>query len=268
MGLFQRLSSIFSRLTATAYPWPAIDISLPGRQHLHLVGSIHMGTQGMAPLPARLLKKLRTADALIIEADISSNSSPFSGLAPEDDLATRLSTERYQQVLALCTEFSIPLSMVDHAPQWQVALILQAHQAQKLGLRANYGIDYQLIEAARQYDIEIQELEGTKNQVELLTTLPNGGSTLLDDTLTHWHTNARMLQVMISWWLSTTPPHEETSLPDTFSGELHRVLIAQRNQQWCTFLQRLPPGHYVVAVGALHLFGEGNVPSLLKARQP
>lgn len=264
MGLFQRLSSILSRLTATAYPWPAIDMSLPGGQHLHLVGSIHMGTRDMSPLSARLLKKLQRADALIVEADISVSGSPFADVIQEEPLETRLSPEQYQQVLNRCSEFSIALSMIDTAPMWQVALILQAHQAQQLGLRADYGIDYQLLEAARQFDIEIQELEGTQNQVDLLTSLPNGGMTLLNDTLTHWHTNARMLQIMISWWLATTNPKEDTQLPDTFSHELHDVLIAQRNQQWCAFLQQLPPGHYVVAVGALHLFGEGNVPSLLK----
>ena len=267
MGLFQRLSSIFSHLTATAYPWPAVDIRLPGQQYLHLVGSIHMGTQDMAPLPARLLKKLQQADALIVEADISVSGSPFTEITPEAPLETRLTAEHYQQVMDLCSEFSIAPAIIDTVPMWQVALILQAHQAQKLGLRANYGIDYQLLEAARQNDIAIQELEGTQNQVELLTTLPNGGMTLLNDTLRHWHTNARMLQIMISWWLSTSTPKDDTSLPDTFSEELHDILIAQRNQQWCTFLQQLPPGHYVVAVGALHLFGEGNVPSLLKAQK-
>ncbi|WP_299998079.1 TraB/GumN family protein [uncultured Cedecea sp.] len=267
MGLFQRLRSMFSLLTATTYPWPAIDIRLPGKQYLHLVGSIHMGTQDMAPLPDRLLKKLQQSDALIVEADISISGSPFTEVTPEAPLETRLAAEHYQQIMALCSEFSIPLAMIDTVPMWQVALILQAHQAQKLGLRANYGIDYQLLEAAHKNDIAIQELEGTQNQVELLTSLPNGGITLLNDTLHHWHTNARMLQTMISWWLSATTPKDNTSLPDTFSDELHDILIAQRNQQWCTFLQQLPPGHYVVAVGALHLFGEGNVPSLLKAKR-
>lgn len=266
MGLFQRLRSIFSHLTATAYPWPAMDIRLPGRQYLHLVGSIHMGTQDMAPLPARLLKKLQQADALIVEADISVSGSPFSEIIPEAPLETRLTPEYYQQVMALCGEFSIAPAIIDTVPIWQVALILQAHQAQKLGLRANYGIDYQLLESAHQNDIAILELEGTQNQVELLTALPNGGMALLNHTLRHWHTNARMLQIMISWWMSTTIPKEDTCLPDTFSDELHDILIAQRNQQWCTFLQQLPPGYYVVAVGALHLFGEGNVPSLLKAK--
>lgn len=59
---------------------PGMDISLPGGQHLHLVGSIHMGTQDMSPLPSGLIKLLKRADALIVEADISGHESPFAGL--------------------------------------------------------------------------------------------------------------------------------------------------------------------------------------------
>jgi uncharacterized protein YbaP (TraB family) len=42
------------------------------------------------------------------------------------------------------------------------------------------------------------ELEGTDSQIALLRQLPDDGLMLLDDTLTHWHTNARLLQVMMA----------------------------------------------------------------------
>lgn len=96
--------------------------------------------------------------------------------------------------------------------------------------------------------------------------LPHGGMPLLDDTLTHWHTNARLLQMMISWWLESPPRQQNITLPNTFGDELYDVLMNQRNRQWLTFLQKLPAGRYVVAVGALHLYGEGNLPELLKNR--
>lgn len=267
MDLLSRLRSILSHFTSAAYPWPAMDLRLPGGQRLHLVGSIHMGTQDMAPLPGRLLKKLQHATALIVEADISTGGSPFTEIEREAPLETRLPAAQYQQVVSLCAEYALPLSTLDTAPLWQIALILQAHQAQRLGLRASYGIDYQLLEAARRHQVPVQELEGTQNQVELLTALPNGGQALLSDTLAHWDTNARMLQIMIGWWLATTARQDEPDLPETFSQDLHHLLIDQRNQQWCTFLHQLPPGEYVVAVGALHLYGEGNVPSLLKSER-
>lgn len=87
---------------------------------------------------------------------------------------------------------------------------------------------------------------------------------LLLDTLTHWHTNARLLQTMIGWWLEHHPANNLTTLAPTFSQNLYDVLMIQRNKRWQQQLEQLPTGRYVVAVGALHLYGEGNLPDLLQ----
>ncbi len=110
----------------------------------------------------------------------------------------------------------------------------------------------------------IIELEGASSQIALLCQLPDNGLALLDDTLTHWHTNARLLQQMMSWWLETPPHNSELTLPNTFSQSLYDVLMHQRNAAWCDRLRAMPAGHYVVAVGALHLYGEGNLPEMLR----
>ncbi len=263
MGLLSRITALFSSLSNTQYPWPALDIVLPGDCHLHLVGSIHMGTRDMAPLPGKLIDKLNNADALIVEADISEGGSPFPNNTDELPLEQRLSGGDWEQVVSLTQELGIPLSQIDNQPAWQIALVLQAYQAQRLGLRAEYGIDFQLLGKAKTLAIPIIELEGAQHQVEILTRLPEGGMPLLTDTLTHWHTNARLLQTMISWWMDS-PPRTNVALPNTFGHDLYDVLMHQRNLQWQHFLQQLPAGRYVVAVGALHLYGEGNLPGLLK----
>jgi len=264
MGLLSRISALFSSLSTTRYPWPALDITLPGERHLHLVGSIHMGTSDMAPLSERLIEKLRAADALIVEADITEGGSPFSHDIEEIPLEERLSSADWQQVVSLANEMGVSLSTIDSQPAWQVALVLQAHQAQRLGLRPDFGIDFQLLEAAKGMSVPVVELEGAQSQMDILMQLPDGGMPLLSDTLTHWHTNARLLQMMIGWWLESPPQQENIILPNTFGDELYDVLMHRRNRQWLDFLQKLPPGRYVVAVGALHLYGEGNLPELLK----
>ena len=104
------------------------------------------------------------------------------------------------------------------------------------------------------------ELEGAENQIAMLLQLPDKGLALLDDTLTHWHTNARLLQQMMSWWLNAPPQNNDITLPNTFSQSLYDVLMHQRNLAWRDKLRAMPPGRYVVAVGALHLYGEGNLP--------
>ncbi|WP_058911597.1 TraB/GumN family protein [Entomohabitans teleogrylli] len=263
MGLLRRLTSLITRLTSH-YSWPAMDIALAGKQRLHLVGSIHMGTPDMAPLPAALQQKLRGASALIVEADISRGGSPFGDIPEAPPLQQRVSPAQWQQIEILAGELALPLSAIDRLPAWQVALVLQAHQASQLGLQADYGIDYQLLNAAHQAGIPVIELEGAESQIAILRELPDGGQCLLDDTLTHWHTNARLLQMMIGWWLDTPPQSGPVTLPNTFGDTLFDVLMRQRNQQWQTFLGNLPAGRYVVAVGALHLYGEGNLPTLLR----
>ncbi|PBI82190.1 conjugal transfer protein TraB [Rahnella victoriana] len=261
---FNRVLRGFRRLFPVEYAYPAIDIQLPGNRSLHLVGSIHMGTQDMQPLPAPLLRRLQKADALIVEADISGTESPFSMTGEFPPLAERLPESQYLHVERLCEELGVSMWTLNPLPSWQIALMLQATQAQRLGLRGNYGIDYQLLQTAKKQDTKIIELEGPQEQFALLQQLPDDGLTLLEDTLTHWHTNARLLQTMISWWLDTKPGVSAEPLPNTFSSDLYDILMNQRNLRWKQLLLDLPPGDYVVAVGALHLYGEGNLPDLLK----
>ncbi|WP_016600762.1 TraB/GumN family protein, partial [Yersinia pestis] len=263
--LLRRIAKFLGIITPTTYAYPALDITLPGERHLHLVGSIHMGTAGMFPLPHTLLNKLNQADALIVEADITDATSSFGHSTVTEPLVDRLSEEYYPQLQRRCEELgSDPLAMT-YLPAWQVALMLQAHQAQRLGLRGEYGIDYQLLKAAGAQEKEIIELEGAEMQLDLLKTLPDNGISLLHDTLLHWHTNARLLQTMIGWWLEHQPEKYQATLAPTFSHDMYDVLMLQRNKRWQQQLEQLAPGRYVVAVGALHLYGEGNLPELLRA---
>ena len=93
----------------------------------------------------------------------------------------------------------------------------------------------------------------------MLLQLPDKGLALLDDTLTHWHTNARLLQQMMSWWLNAPPQNNDITLPHTFSQSLYDVLMHQRNLAWRDKLRAMPPGDMWSRVGALHLYGEGNL---------
>ncbi|OQP33608.1 TraB/GumN family protein [Pantoea latae] len=262
-SMWRSVQGLIGRLFPASYRWPAQDIRLDHRL-LHLVGSIHMGTRDMQPLPARLLRQLQKADALIVEADITQGGSPFDDIDPREPLERRLTADDRSRFEALCGELHLSPTMLDTLPAWQIALMLQAQQAQRLGLRPDYGIDYQLLQAAKQLNKPVIELEAAEVQIALLKSLPDDGMALLQDTLTHWHTNARLLQMMVSWWLDAPPRQPRIALPSTFSSALNDTLIARRNKEWRDRLRALPAGRYVVAVGALHLYGEENLPTLLQ----
>lgn len=264
--LLRRLAAFLGFISPMSYPYPALDISLPGERQFHLIGSIHMGTIDMAPLPEQLTARLLQADALIVEADITTSSSPFGQSELQPAIEQRLSPQELQRLKELCQELGTDVAAFSALPGWQIALMMQARQAQRLGLRAEYGIDYQLLQAAKAQQMLVIELEGAEEQLAMLEQLPEGGMALLHDTLEHWHTNARLLQTMVSWWLHTKPNSVLETLPTTFSAELYDVLMHRRNRNWQQKLEALPPGNYVVAVGALHLYGEDNLPDMLQIR--
>lgn len=257
--LLSRASCAPLPLAGNGYHAARRPASAPGRQYSY--GHLwHVAAAGIAAA------KTASCDALIVEADIAGSDSPFDNLPPAAPLEERLNPQLLSQLEQTLQTLSLSREEFEQRPAWHIALVLQATQAQRLGLRPEYGVDYQLLQEAQQHQISVLELEGTTSQLDILRQLPDDGIELLQDTLTHWHENARLLQVMMSWWLETPPAAELLSLPSTFSQPLHDVLMHQRNQAWCDRLFALPPGRYVVAAGALHLYGDGNLPALLQQR--
>lgn len=102
--LLRRIAAFLGLISPMTYAYPALDIRLPGDRQFHLVGSIHMGTVDMSPLPAKLAARLKQADALIVEADITGSASPFDHIEQQPELEQRLSESEFQQLLTLCQE--------------------------------------------------------------------------------------------------------------------------------------------------------------------
>lgn len=258
----QRLMLKLGLVSRHHYPYPALDFHLPAERYLHLVGGIHMGTKAMFPLPSSLLEKLKHSDALIVEADLTQADKSLFNVTSEIPLVSKLSSESWQQLQQRCKETGISIHTLNDMPAWHIALVLQAQQAHQLGLRAEYGVDYQLLQWAHQQHIPVRELEGTNTQLHLLQSLAEEGIELLEDTLQHWRTNARLLQTMLDGWLNPAHSLNAIPFPQTFSQTLFQTLLVKRNQDWHDALLQLPAGNYVVAVGALHLYGEQNLPQL------
>lgn len=246
--------------------WPGMDIYAGAGVNLHLVGSMHMGLSPMMPLPEKLQDKLSCASGLIVEADVVNGIVSFDNVPDCAPLIERLDGVLYQQVMQRAVQSGVALEMLQYKPAWLVGMILQGHQAQRLGFHMQYGIDYQLLQAAHYQKIPVTELEGCDGQIALLMQLPDEGVQVLRDALRYWHENARLLQLMANWWISGLSVNQPVSLPGLFDQELHDVLLRQRNQRWNQLLRTLPAGDYVVVVGALHLYAADNLPELLAMR--
>lgn len=261
-SILRRLAVILGLAPSLPYAYPAFDVVTDGGSRFHLVGSIHMGSREMAPLPPLLRQRMAQADALIVEVDIS-QPIDFNVQPTDARLMESLSGLEYQQLLKRCQQVGLGEESLENKPAWHIALMLQAMQAERSGLKSEFGIDYQSIQAARNDALSIIELEGVDKQMALLKQLPAEGLPLLRDTLTHWQDNQRLMLIMVRWWLNEKPQRETLRLPYGMGDEIYRIMVTERNRDWAKKLRALPKGDYVVVVGALHLFGEHNLPALL-----
>ncbi|WP_232054864.1 TraB/GumN family protein [Leminorella richardii] len=213
--------------------------------------------------PLSLRQRIAQADALIVEVDIS-QPIDFDIQPPSIPLTEKLSGQEYQQLLKRSRQVGLREESFESKPAWHIALMLQAMQAERSGLKSEFGIDYQSILTAREKALSVIELEGADKQMALLKRLPEEGLPLLRDTLTHWRANQRLMLIMVRWWLNEKPQRETLQLPYGMGDEIYRIMVTERNRDWAKRLNALPKGNYVVVVGALHLFGEQSLPEILR----
>ncbi|MGL5006302.1 MAG: TraB/GumN family protein [Plesiomonas sp.] len=261
--LLTRLALWLGLLSPLAQAYPAVDVRLDDVD-LELVGSIHMASDRLSTLPPELLRKLDNIDALIVEADITADTPLTKITPPEKPLSALLTASQISLLKRYAQETGISVDLLNSLHPWQAALTLQAMQAQKMGMKAEYGVDYQILNYARQRGLPIIELEGSQAQMNILETLEDNGLPLLIETLEDWNTTADTLRQVEALWVKPNA-NEPTlhTIPDLAEG-LHSPLLAERNQKWADKLKGMPAGRYMVVVGALHLIGKDNLPELLK----
>lgn len=266
MQMFRRNSFFLRHICTDKYRYPAVDLSLNTQKQFHFVGTIHLGTPEMTPLHKRLQEKIASADAVIVEADISKQVIQF----PKATNNTERIIERYESlsrpqldfIQNKLQKFNLTHLDIHSLFPWHLALILQSHQAIQLGLSPNYGIESQILSFAKSLNKPIIELEGQQNQLLLLQDLEQDGVELLEETIENWQDNADLLRKMIDWWLGNCP--SETFL-STVPKVTEKYLLEARNKLWANKMSKLEDGNYLVAVGALHLFSQHNLLSELKS---
>lgn len=244
-------------------PYPSSNIEINSTHYLHLVGGIHLGCKAMHPLPDFLVDRIKSADAIVVEADISAQQVTFPSVLKNriEPFYHDLNFELKEKLVNLLAELGLAEFKYDAYLPWHLAMILQTHQAFRLGLTPEYSIDAQVLACAKTLEKPIIELEGQSKQLELLSSFPKGGVDLLVETLMHWETNADILRAVLGAWLRGDDLDDsQIEIPDFTQSHL----LGNRNSEWANKILSLPNGNYVVAVGALHLLGEHNLQNAIK----
>ncbi|MFV0573989.1 MAG: TraB/GumN family protein [Vibrio sp.] len=261
------LLSVTSLLPLTSHAEPLVWKATKGEQQLMLVGTIHLGDQSMYPLPQSLKQFLAHSDGLVLETDVN---SPAPQLDFSNVLLTKdaLDIDQMQQLVAIAQKLKLNPQTLGSLPPWLTAVTIENQTFQILGFNAEEGVDQTLYHQAEKLNVPLLTFETMKEQLDMLQNLPNNGKDLLLDALKEEADGQSKIEQTYHCMVKSWKDGDQANLlkllaTNDWDEETSNKMLYIRNSNWAEkivdpdFLS--PTGHYVIAVGALHLMGQKNL---------
>ena len=148
-------------------------------QQGYLMGSVHFANESFYPLDKRILAAYEQSSVLVVEVDEEKTAeeerqrliAAHGFYANNKTLRDHLSPQTLSVIESLLKEFGIPLDAVKNYQPGLLAITITALQAEKMGYKADQGIDQYFMQKAR-YKKTIRQIEDFAFQMALLTNLP------------------------------------------------------------------------------------------------
>jgi uncharacterized protein YbaP (TraB family) len=246
--------------------------------NIYLFGTIHVLPQGYKWENDRLAAVFRDAQSLTVETVLDQDPAAVMqvlmalGISPGlPPLADRVVPEKRAALLKLVEQSGLPIAMYDKLETWAAAFLLSGSTLAQLGLRADSGVEPQLLARFRREAKPVDGLETPEQQLGFFDGLPEEAQRQFLDGVVDAPADARKeFDAMLAAWARG----DEAAIAKSFDEDmveaplLRDVLLKQRNAAWAeTLAARLEtPGSMLVAVGAGHLAGADSVLALLAAK--
>lgn len=257
---------------------PALWSATKGQQQLWLFGSIHLADGRLAQLPEELVTRLQHTKHLYLEVDPREVTpqvlAPFLTLGNAQGNTADLWRARLGESLSqrLTQELNaLDLQQLTRLPPWLAVMQLSQAQAQQLGFLSSQGVDLQLLKLAEQQGFTVSSLEPATLVFELMASLVELGleADFVRHSLEEQDQLPKLLEQLFSTWQSGDEQALLALLEDQGSPQLtdfiRQELLWSRNYLWLTELKSQAPQEALIVVGALHLYGEQGLLTLLKA---
>lgn len=248
---------------------------------VYLFGTIHVGRKDFFPLPEAVEAALKASAKLVVEADISDQSSlpdltPLMTYAMPDTLEKNIPAPLFERVNAQAMRLKLPPQALRTLRPFMVGGLLSVTEFSRLGYEAQHGVDAYLIRHAKAAKKAVLELESVAGQIKLLAGMPGDLQiAFLDNTLATLESGQSGDQVIgaINAWQSGDPMLMQSVADSVSKGgrELQRLdefLIHGRNVEMLKKIEgylREKDVHFV-AVGSLHITGPRGLLVLLKEK--
>lgn len=251
-----------------------------------VLGSVHVGKPEFYPLPAVIDRAFKAANTLVFEVDISAMQSPQAtqtllarAMLPGDQTIDKLvdaSTLKLMQ--ETLPKMGIPLQAVSKLKPWMVSMMLTELQVQTLGYDAQAGVENYLLQH-KPPAAKIGELESLDAQLSMLESLNQ--SFFLKYSLQDSEATGAQMEALTTAWRCGDHKDMEAIMFDARDkmkaspadaaalDALMKKLLLDRNVGMADRIDdyfKAGRGNYFIAVGALHLLGEGSVLDLLRKR--
>ena len=254
---------------------------------IYLLGSIHVATEDMYPLPDYVLDAYDACDALAVECDIVSAEKDMS-LAMEmaksmiltdgTKISDHISAEAYEKAVEILKENKSYSGALDMYKPVMWYSFISTFAMDKAGVDVNKGIDRYFIEDAIDQDKPLLEIESVAEQYAILSGMSMELQVLmLEETLAYYDNPVYNLNIraMCSAWAAgdeegllnmmntdadALPPEQAELLK-----EFNDTLEGQRNVNMTNFaVDSLELGGSVfIVVGAAHVFGDDGMAAVL-----
>ena len=254
--------------------WKAVS----GSNVVYLLGSIHIGSKALYPLPKVISDGFDRSKVMVVEVDINkvdpATASQFlaSGMYTDGDtLWKHLTPETTKRVKAFIKDAGLTEEYVGSLKPWLAGVMVPMIPMMKAGAMADLGIDKHFMDLAEGKK-KIEQVETADFQFKLLSSVP--------DNLADIYVNYNIGEVAKSkeedlklekLWLAGDADAIDQAMsehPKELDG-LMRSLLQDRNPHMADVAEKYLKnggGPCFFVVGAAHLVGKEGVIAILKKR--
>ncbi len=245
----------------------------------YILGSMHLGTPKMYPLPAPIRDALSRAKIIALEID-STAITPRQlarmqalGTYPQgESLRAHAGPQRWTEMTALCHRLAVDCDRLVKRRPWLAALELVLAAVAKAGFNALHGIEVHIL-LNKPAATRIIELESFEAQLAVLSGFVNEEAlAYLMETIESFDDIDTVLRELADAWLYGRDEDLDRLINQEMRGskvkDLYKKMIVDRNHTMADGIEELlrQQEPTLVVVGAGHVVGVDSIPNVLKAR--
>ena len=269
------LVTLFCFSTSFSVSNPLFWKGTKGKSTVYFLGSVHIGTEDMFPLPSKIIKALDQSSKFIMEVDIQNvhhqelqtYTMQKSMLPGDSTLYMKLSAPDVKKLEDAFSKLGVPLSAFSKFRPWMPLTTYTVLYMQKLGFQQGYGTEQYL---KNMYPKKpIVALEEAKAQVDMLSESMSDSS-YISYSIKEMGAYDTMVQELIQAWIKGDEKKLHKILFKDmeleYAKKFYDLMFFKRNKDMAEKIRTIAKTKdtYFVVVGAAHLIGKGSILDELK----